>query len=239
MVRVLAIDTSSQHGSVALVTSAASAFAAEVIAYAGSRVSNAHGESLLPLIESVLRSASLKLVDVDLIAVGIGPGSFTGTRIGVATAKGLSMGAAKPLRGISSFDSLAIDSGARAGEEIAVAIDARHGEVSLSVLEIHEDDVRTVVLPTHANPTEAWARLGRRLPDLVIGDGVRLVPELAELGRPSIGAHAPRAIAIGALACARQLRMPLDECEALEPLYVRPPDITLPKGAVPQKMQPL
>jgi len=228
-VRVLAIDTSSSVGSVALVIAAATPWDAQVIAEASARVSNAHGESLLPLVEGVLRSARATLAEIDLLAVGIGPGSFTGTRVGVATAKGLALGASRPLRGVHSFDALAVDAGAPVGSEVAVAIDARKGEVYLAIVQIEASDVRLVTDPLHAPPTSAIEKLGRPAPRFVAGDGVAMVPGLALLGAAKIGNRAPRAAAVAALAGARQLAIPADEGDALEPLYVRPPDITLPK----------
>ncbi|MEO7096731.1 MAG: tRNA (adenosine(37)-N6)-threonylcarbamoyltransferase complex dimerization subunit type 1 TsaB [Polyangiales bacterium] len=227
--RVLAIDTSHNEGSVALVEAAPSPFAAQLLAAASARVSNAHGEALLPLVDAVLRSAGLTLDAVELLAVGIGPGSFTGTRIGVATAKGLAIGRGLPLRGVASFEALALDARTLVGAEVAVAIDARKGEVYLAVMTTTEDDVVRLTDPIHARPAEAWARVGRPVPSASIGDGVSLVPELALAARRHVGVDAPRAAAIAALAGARQLRAPIDEVDVLEPLYVRPPDITLPK----------
>jgi tRNA threonylcarbamoyladenosine biosynthesis protein TsaB len=227
--RVLAIDTSHNEGSVALVDAAASPFDAQVLASASARVSNAHGEALVPLIEAVLRSAGFNLEAVELVAVGIGPGSFTGTRIGVATAKGLAIGASIALRGVDSFEALAVDARAPIGSEIAVAIDARKGEVYLAVMTTTAADVVRLTEPIHAKPQDAWARLARSLPAASIGDGVPLVPELAALAGRRVGVDAPRAAAVAAVAGARQLSSKIDEVDVLEPLYVRPPDITLPK----------
>jgi tRNA threonylcarbamoyladenosine biosynthesis protein TsaB len=229
--RVLAIDTSHNEGSVALVEAAPSPFSAQILASASARVSNAHGEAVLPLVDAVLRSAGMALDRVDLIAVGIGPGSFTGTRIGVATAKGLAIGRGIALRGVDSFEALAVDARVPSGSEVAVAIDARKGEVYLAVMSTTDDDVVRLTEPLHARPEEAWARLQRAapLPRAAIGDGVLLVPELASIVGRRIGVDSPRAVAIAALAGARQLRATLDEVDVLEPLYVRPPDITLPK----------
>ncbi len=234
--RVLGIDTSSSVGSVALIVAESDPRAAQLVAESTARVSNAHGESLLPLVDSVLRAAHCTLEGVELIAVGIGPGSFTGTRVGVATAKGLALGADRPLRGVSAFEALALDAGAAVGSEVAVAIDARKGEVYLAVVVVEADDVRPLGEPIHAPPQEAWGRLGRRSsPVAAAGDGVAMVPELSGLGRDRIGSQAPRAAAVAALAGARQLRVPLLDprdpagADALEPLYVRPPDITLQK----------
>ena len=184
----------------------------------------------MPLVEGVLRSARTTLAAIDLLAVGIGPGSFTGTRVGVATAKGLALGASRPLRGVHAFDALAVDAGAKTGDEVTVAIDARKGEVYLAVVRIDATNVQLVTEPLHVPPSDALLRLGRKAPGCVVGDGVALIPELALHALGKIGNRAPRAASVAALAGARQLAAPLDEGDLLEPLYVRPPDITLPKS---------
>jgi tRNA threonylcarbamoyladenosine biosynthesis protein TsaB len=227
--RVLALDTSHANGSVALVVTGETPWSCEVVASASARVSNAHGESLLPLVETTLKNARVAMSEVDLVAVGVGPGSFTGTRVGVATAKGLALGARKPLRGVEGFDALAADARAPVGAEVAVAIDARKGEVYLAVCRVDAADVVRLVDPIHAAPAEAWSRMGRALPSHVAGDGVSLVPELAARAPARVGIESPRAAAIAALAGVRQRVAPVDEIDVLEPLYVRPPDVTLPK----------
>jgi tRNA threonylcarbamoyladenosine biosynthesis protein TsaB len=217
-VRVLGIDTSSATGSVALLD-VRSTFDVDVIASATARVSNAHGESLLPLIEGVMRAGRVELAGIDLLAVGIGPGSFTGTRIGVATAKGIAVASGKPLRGVDAFAALAVDAGVEG--PIVCAIDARKSEVYVAVVRIEGDDVVTLVEGAHVKPEQVPAHEG-----FAVGDGVGLVPGLGF--RRRVGAHVPRAEAVAALAGSRQSRAFLDEVDVLEPLYVRPPDITLP-----------
>lgn len=232
--RVLALETSSSTGSVAVVDVAPlrrdAAHTAEVLASATARVSNAHGESLLPIVEFVMTTARIELAAIDVIAVGIGPGSFTGTRIAVATAKGIAIATGKPLRSVDAFAALAIDSGV-VDAPVAVAIDARKGEVYVSVVRVEGDDVVTLVAPMHVAPGVAWSRIaeaGVTGDVAVAGDGVSLVPELAARARPRVGVHVPSAIAVAALGGARHRRAPGDEVDVLEPLYVRPPDITVP-----------
>jgi tRNA threonylcarbamoyladenosine biosynthesis protein TsaB len=244
--RVLALETSSDLGSVALIElpEAPASISppadpllgrASPVASAAARVSNAHGESLLPLVEGVLRAAKTELAAVDLLAVGIGPGSFTGTRIAVATAKGIAVASRKPLRGVDAFAALAIEHARREREIAVVAIDARKGEVYVSVVGLEGDEVSTIVAPTHLPPVAAAQLVAPYLSAgaSTFGDGVPLLPldrDAATSARRTLGRVVPSAFAVGALAGARHLRAPVDEVDLLEPLYVRPPDITLPRA---------
>lgn len=217
--RVLGIDTSSADGSVALVERVDGV--PQLVAEMRARVSNAHGESLLPLVEAVLRAAGVALTAVDRLAVGIGPGSFTGTRIGVATAKGLALGADRPLHGVDAFTALAAELGPT-DRPVVVAIDARKAEVYVAVVEgglVH----RPAHLPPDAVLPHVAGHLGGR-DFLVVGDGVELVPALRGRRAPPPFREAPRAATVARLA----LDASGDAVAELEPLYVRPPDITLP-----------
>lgn len=228
--RVLALDTSSSTGSVAIVDAGDDPFAAEVIASATASVSNAHGESLLPLVDGVLRSARIELSAIELLAVGVGPGSFTGTRIGVATAKGIAIATGRPLRGVDSFAALAVDAG-ELDRPVAIAIDARKGEVYVSAVRVtleRDDLVEQLVAPAHLPPSRAFAHLSGHGPFVAVGDGVSLIVELSSARRRRVGREVPRAAAVAAIAARRHSRAPVDEVDVLEPLYVRPPDVTIP-----------
>lgn len=228
--RVLAVDTSSSTGSVAVVEAGEDPFACDVLASASARVSNAHGESLLPLIEAVLRSAHVDRSELALLAVGVGPGSFTGTRIAVATMKGIAIATGTPLRGVDSFAALAIDAGTPDDRPIAIAIDARKGEVYVCAVRVVDGEVIALVEPAHLPPDRAFAYLAPALGEVfsATGDGVRLLPELATHLRRRVEPDVPRAAAIAALSAARHKRNCVDEVDLLEPLYVRPPDVTIP-----------
>lgn len=228
--RVLAVDTSSPTGSVALVEAGADPFVIEVLATASARVSNAHGESLLPLIDAVLKSARVERASIELLAVGIGPGSFTGTRIAVATMKGIAIATGTPLRGIDAFAALALDAGALDDRPIAIAIDARKSEVYVSAVRVRDGETISLVDPAHLAPDRAFAYLAPSIEEVfvAVGDGVHLIHELTHHRRRRVEADVPRATSVAALAAARHNRNPVDEVDTLEPLYVRPPDVTIP-----------
>src|SRR5690606_29707052 len=99
MQRVLALETSSRRGSAAL-------YAGEIVAEASHEIPNAHGEQLGKLVDGWLAEAGWSKSQIDRLAVGIGPGSFTGLRVGIALAQGMALGLDRPLVGISSLVAL-------------------------------------------------------------------------------------------------------------------------------------
>lgn len=230
--KILAIDTSTNLGSVALVRDGR--IAAEVSGMVRAR----HGETLLPHVERVLVVASEEIAAVDLIAVGIGPGSFTGLRVGVATAKGLAMASGRPICGVVSLRAIAAAQGQGVN---AAVVDAHKGEV-YAALYHHEGllGTRVVMEPVHGVPAEVAARLksvtgGRPLG--IAGSGYRKYASVFDgalgdsLAAASLIMDHPRAAYI-AMEGEQALReRGEDEAATLEPLYVRPSDAMLPSGS--------
>ena len=228
---VLAVDTSTLVGSVAVVSDGA--LAAEMHAHVRQR----HGEVLLPHVERALELAGIGPKDLGLLAVGLGPGSFTGTRIGVATLKGLALSLGVPLVGVSSLVVLA--RGLTAGEAVAVTlVDAHKGELYAAAYQVRAGgDVSELFAPCHAAPDEAARRVRDAIGDatpIVCGDGLRAH---ADAVRAHLGAFveaprtydAPRASVLALCALQRFAHDGASDLASLEPLYVRPSDATLPK----------
>jgi len=130
-VLILGLDTSTSTAGIALVAED------RVVAEARHDTSG-RGADLLVRIDSLCRAASVAPIDLDAIAIGVGPGSFTGLRIGMATAKGIAFAANRPLWAVSSLAALADDAGQEIGRQgtqgetsplLCAALDARRGEI--------------------------------------------------------------------------------------------------------------
>jgi tRNA threonylcarbamoyladenosine biosynthesis protein TsaB len=130
----LAIETSGVRGSVAL-RDDARGLLAEVAYDEGLR----HGAAIVPSIERALAEAKLERRAIDLLVAGVGPGSYTGLRVGIATAKALAFALKRPAVGVASFDALAasLDAAALAGaRSLVVAADARRERLYAGVYNV-------------------------------------------------------------------------------------------------------
>jgi tRNA threonylcarbamoyladenosine biosynthesis protein TsaB len=120
--RILALDSTALSGSVALCNDRS------LVAEYSVNTGNTHSQTLLPMVESVLALAGWSVGDIDLFACTVGPGSFTGVRIGVATVKGLAFGRGKPCVGVSTLESLAYN-GMMLEGLLCPCMNARRGQV--------------------------------------------------------------------------------------------------------------
>jgi tRNA threonylcarbamoyladenosine biosynthesis protein TsaB len=174
-VRILALETSSLRGSVALVEDGT------LIRGIEHQRENAHGESMLPLIERAFADTGWRRGDVDRVAVGIGPGSFTGLRVGIALALGLSEGWDVPLVGVPSLQAIALAAPPERAGCRCVLLDARKGELFAAV---YAPDGRELV-PVQLVPV-ALAEVRRLAADeaaIYLGNGTVLLPELPDVHR--------------------------------------------------------
>jgi tRNA threonylcarbamoyladenosine biosynthesis protein TsaB len=120
--RVLAIDTSTEALSIALRTE-------QGTRERGLETARGHAEQILSLIDAVLGEAGVQLSQLDGIAAGVGPGSFTGVRISVAVAQGLSFGAGLPVVPVTSLEALAFPAIETGAAHVIACLDARMGEI--------------------------------------------------------------------------------------------------------------
>ncbi len=171
--------------SATLVASVAVGSDDQVLAEMTSRVALTHSERLLPMIDQVLRMAEMKLPDIDSIAVSAGPGSFTGLRIGLATAKGLAHAHHTPLYAVSTLEALAWQQPAGV---VVPLLDARRQQVYTAVFERQEKDLLTLMSPTAMALSELLAS------PLLEGGSVRFVGEGAGIYQGQILERIPQAL---------------------------------------------
>ena len=150
--RVLAIDTALEACSAALLDTDLAA----VVASETRVMVRGHAEALMPLVADVMRKARLNFRQLDRVAVTVGPGSFTGLRVGIAAARGIGLTAMKPVVGLTTLASLAAPYVAADDTmPVAAVIDARHSHV---YLQIFGAGARTLVPARLAKLDEAvWA----------------------------------------------------------------------------------
>nr|WP_202553597.1 tRNA (adenosine(37)-N6)-threonylcarbamoyltransferase complex dimerization subunit type 1 TsaB [Streptomyces sp. SID4936] len=211
---MLAVDTATPAVTVALHDGTS------VVAESGQVDARRHGELLLPAVDRVLAEAGTALDAVTDVVVGVGPGPYTGLRVGLVTAAAFGSALSVPVHGLCTLDGLAYAAG-RAGLEgpFAVATDARRKEVYWA----RYDDPRTRVTgPAVDRPADIAGQLAG-LP--VVGAGAVLYPEAFP------DAREPEHVSAGALAALAAERLAAGE-ELLppQPLYLRRPDAQVPKN---------
>jgi tRNA threonylcarbamoyladenosine biosynthesis protein TsaB len=182
----------------------------------------AHASELMPAVARVMERAGLDWPELDAVAVGVGPGSFTGLRIGVATARALARASGLRLRPVSSLTALAegIDTGS--DSVVLPLIDAKRGELFAAAYERG----RELWAPFAARPEEVARRVREAgLAPLAAGDGsirFRRVLEAAGIRIAPDGsdAHVVRALHV----CRLAATAPSEPPEAVVPEYLRAPD---------------
>ena len=211
---VLALETSTEYCSVALWLDGTVVDRCEL-------VGQKHSELLLGMLDALLEKTGVKLAQLDGIAFGMGPGSFTGVRIACGVAQGLAFGASLPVAGVCTLQALAEASGK---PRVIAALDARMGEIYHAAYEKHDDAWVTVSEPRLCKPEDAPPVPGKDW--FGAGSGFALHGEV--LGKRYAGqlqgvdgAAVPQAAAIAELGAAQfVLGRGADAAEAL-PLYLR------------------
>jgi len=197
-----------------------------------------HAESLMPMVQGLMSEAALSYADLDLIAATVGPGTFTGLRIGLAAARGIALASGRPIIGITTLEALAFSIPIEKALDMPVVAtaDARRGEIYMQAFMRTETaaGITPLMEPVAAPLSVAYELLP---PDggILVGSGVPLLQELAGFDPlkyiPLELDDDPDALFIAALAEARGL--PPADSEPPSPLYLRAPDAKLPGGIVP------
>jgi tRNA threonylcarbamoyladenosine biosynthesis protein TsaB len=218
--RILALDTASVRGSIALLEGN------ELRAEVRSHSLKTHSTLLLRAVDFLLDRTGWKLKDLNLVAAGIGPGSFTGIRIGIATALGICQSLDLPFSGISGLDALAHEATWLEGD-IGVLMDAHRNQYYCAEYRNKNGKLRQLRKPALIDISD----LERCLEDrhlYMVGD--LTASQWKEVQQSSEGW--PRAVrvdlflsaGIGRLALSRKRQWRSGDSLAAEPLYIRPPD---------------
>ena len=179
----------------------------------------AHARELLPAVNDVMKRADVGFGELDAIAVGVGPGTFTGLRIGVATARALAKANDKPVRGVSSLAALA--DGMTAGARLPL-IDAKRGEVYAALFDQEEERWAPFVARIDA-VVERLREAGRT--PAAAGDGsLRFRDELETAGVAVAPAESPSHVVSAGHLCRRARGTPDVLPEQVVPNYLREPD---------------
>jgi tRNA threonylcarbamoyladenosine biosynthesis protein TsaB len=212
-VKVLGLDTSTLTASAAVLDDE-TVLAEDTADTAGGAAS----EALMPLVARVLERAGLSPRDLEAVAVGAGPGSFTGLRIGMATAKGIAFAAGIPLWAVSSLAALALGAVRRgATGTIMPVLDARRGEIYLGT---YRDDLTPLAPEAVLPPSAVKSGAVSYTAPLLVGDALTTyASELAMIGRLMAEPRTPGAVEVALLGL-RGARV--DVLTTGAPVYIRP-----------------
>lgn len=227
--RVLALDTATSACTVAVVDGPS------VLAELTLQVPRAHSTRLMPLVAQAIAESGIKKTEIEAFAVGVGPGSFTGLRIGLATVKGLAFALQKPCVPVSTLAATAYGTGAQIGLVVPL-FDAKRDRIYTAVYAASDSDPATwvEVHPPALLPVDELAETIRSLRAglrhtwqfvTLAGDAAAQHAERLGLGDalrlPAAGARLPRASAVAALGISQLERGGAVEPDALAPEYLR------------------
>ncbi len=219
---ILAFDTATTGCSAALLTGET------VTAHRSASMPRGQSEALMPMIAEVLAEAGADYGDLDLLAVTVGPGAFTGLRIGLAAARAMMLAAGIPCLGITTLEAVAHGSGLSA-DTLLVALDSKRADLYVQAFDRR--------LKPHHEPR---ALLPGDLPGLMPVTGpLTVIGDAAERGAVALGgagrevvigeaSGVPDAGVVAGLAAARW--RPGEIVASPDPLYLRPPDAIKPKN---------
>jgi tRNA threonylcarbamoyladenosine biosynthesis protein TsaB len=219
--KLLAIDSSGLVASAAIVTEDA------MLAEYTVNFKKTHSQTLLPMLAEIVKMVEMDLSEVDAVAVAAGPGSFTGLRIGSATAKGLGLALNKPIIAVPTLEGLAYN---LFGTEklICPMMDARRNQVYTGLYEFSKGELVTVKQQAASAVMEILQEINRSGREVIfVGDGAAVYKEMIEENTKTGYEFAPihlnrqRAGAIGALGIIYYKRNRIETALQHEPVYLR------------------
>ena len=216
---ILSFDTTNNLASVAIANNE------QILSYGITSENSQQAEKLFELLNSCLLSAKLQLADINLISITNGPGSFTGVRIGLATALGMKTGCAADFIALTNFQVLAWHANQIFPEDnIAVIFNARRDQF---YFQSFNNQLMQLTEPKLVSIDDILDHLPIDLPIVLVGDGVKLLPKISPLWKISdnlsINPNAEM------LARASKFYWQNKLYHDLIPLYIREPDASLPR----------
>ena len=220
--KILALETSAKA------VSAAVSEDGKILASGYQDTGLTHSRTLMPIVEHILKNADLTVHDMDVIAAAVGPGSFTGIRIGVAAAKGLACAAQKPVVGVSTLAAMARNVAFMDGL-VVCAMDARRQQVYNALFEAKDGHLTRLTEDRAISLEDLAAELkASPLPRTIVGDGGQLCLQYMEdagipcrLAPPHLVMQ--NAVSVALAAEEEALAGRLTDAQGLLPLYLRPP----------------
>ena len=200
---LLSLDTSANYVSVALVSEV------RTFAYTEEEMERGQAESLMPMIENVLQKAQKTMADIQGIAVTIGPGSFTGVRIGLAAARAFGLALGIPVFGVTCFEVWAY----HLGRACKVVLDSKRDDY---FVQSFDENGKAIDEPA----IQSAEKLKSELPFIAVGTGAQALSE--EIGCEEVVKISPIAVAAARIALSR-----LDNPMPPKPLYMRDADVTV------------
>lgn len=226
MTLVLGLDSATEACSAAVLRNGA------VVARRFETLQRGHAEHLMPLVREVMATADTSFAELDLIATTVGPGGFTGLRIGLASARGLAIAARRPLVGVTTLEAVARAQPARE-YPLLVALDTKRADIYLQLFDL---DGAPISEPAALMPSE----IAGMLPDgpIIVAGNAR-DGAIAALSGPACaqvmakGPALPDAAQVAAIGLERFMAHPDAPRTPPRALYLRPPDARLPGAPSP------
>ncbi len=220
--KILALETSAKAVSAAVTEDG------RVLASGYQDTGLTHSRTLMPIVEHIMKNAEITMAEISAVAVAVGPGSFTGIRIGVSAAKGLAFAASIPTVGVSTLAAMARNA-AFADGLVVCAMDARRNQIYNALFEA-KNGALTRLTPDRAIGLDELSEelRGDSRPKIVVGDGGRLCAEAlaaadvaCRLAPPHLVMQHAVSVALEAEEAAR--KGGLVSAQELLPVYLRPP----------------
>ena len=227
--KILGLDTATLCGSLGIIDDGA------VVAEYALRREETLSARLLPAIQTLLAEARLDLHEIDGIAVSLGPGSFTGLRVGLSAVKGLALATEMPVAGIPTLDALACNL-PFTPYQICPLLDARKGQIYTALYKNRAGGFLEQVTPYQVLSPAALIEAIPHQETVFLGDGVEVCRELITQQLAAKAFFAPlhlgflRGTTVAELGLRRILRGERDDISSLVPIYVRPSDAELKGG---------